>query len=230
MKRLIPLVIACLALLACGSAQTTRPVNSQLTWSGYAWAVRSGKGNPGSCRHWNPQNVEVDSHGHLHLKVAQDCAEIHSEQYTGYGTYSYSVLSDLRHLDPSVVLGLFTYDELETHAGNSEIDVEVGRVNDFQSPDPLTFSVQPTTSDLTRREKTSPLGPPPYTVTFVWAPTQVTFVVTDVTGAVHTFVGTDLPAPPAKTTRAYVNLWHNKSPRKPVEVVLGSFHYARGGL
>ena len=192
------------------------------------------KGTPGPCR-WSPSNATVDSHGHLHVRISQSggkwfCTEIHSLAPTGYGTYTFTVLSDLRSLDPSVVLGLFTYDTSGRSAGNSEIDIEATRWGIARRPGKnATYSVQPTDPDPTHRQRAFALGPPPYTARFVWTPTQVNFTLTDGDGNPHRFTGTHLPGAPASTTHAYINLWlfHSKAPRHPLDITVGSFGYAR---
>ena len=204
-----------------------------LAWSGYTWTVRAGSGNPGPCN-WAPANVVVDTLGHLHLKITHTsrtwhCAEINSQATMGYGTYVFTVLSDLRHFDPSVVLGMFTYDPMGSSVGNSEIDIEVSKWAVPNNLNDVEYSIQPTISDPTHRQKALPLGGPPYFAKFVWARDHVTFSVTDASGNTHGFVGTNLPAPPAETTQTDINLWlvNGKAPARgePVEVILTSFRY-----
>jgi hypothetical protein len=114
--------------------------------------------------------------------------------------------------------------------GVSEIDVEVQvTLNNPNDPNDVEYSIQPTNPDPTHRQKALPLGGPPYVAKFVWARDHVTFSVTDASGNTHSFVRTNLPAPPAKTTQTDVNLWlfNNKAPVRgqPVEIILNSFSY-----
>ena len=147
----------------------------------------------------------------------------------GYGTYTFLVTSDLRNLDPSVVLGLFTYDPRESRVGNSEIDIEAAKWGNAGDPNNADYSIQPTDPDPKHRMKRVRLGAPPYVARFIWAKDHVAFSVTDASGDEHNFIGTHLPAPPAKTTQAVINLWlyDNKAPAdgQPMEIVLSSFSH-----
>ena len=85
-----------------------------VSWSGHSWRIRpaSWGGLPGPNR-WSARNVTVRD-GILRLAITRTrgrwtCAEIQSVQSFGYGRYTFVVNSDLAHLDPWVVLGLFTY-------------------------------------------------------------------------------------------------------------------------
>jgi hypothetical protein len=226
-------LVCLLVWLLLSQSPTEKPLRSGHTWSGYAWSVRDGGGTPGPCR-WDPRNAAVDSHGHLHLKLTQtggtwSCAEIHSLVATGYGTYTWRILSDLRGLSPSVVLGMFTYDPRANEStGNSEIDIEATRWG-HPSRNNVEYSIQPTGPDPTGRQKAFALGRPPYVARFTWTSARVAFAVTDANGHPHSFTSTVLPAAPTATTRAYINLWlfHSQAPAHPLDITLGSFSYAR---
>src|SRR6267143_3612108 len=82
-----------------------------IEFSGYQWEVRpSGDGGPGP-NHWDENNVSLDSHGYLHMKLTERdgewyCSEVYLPQKLGFGLYQFSVIGRVDTLDPNVVLGL----------------------------------------------------------------------------------------------------------------------------
>jgi len=227
------LVSGCLTSRAATPKLVARNNPTKLQWSGQSWNVQSGFGTPGPCN-WNPGNAATDTEGNLHLKITRSgnkwyCSQISSANTVGYGTYTFKVKSDLRNFDPSVVLGMFTYDTTESNVGSSEVDIEIAKWSNPKDPNDVEYSIYPIDADPTHHGKRFPLGTPPYTAQFVWTKTHVAFSVKDATGNTHSFVGTNLPAPPAKPTKAFLNLWlfHGNAPvrGKPIEIVISSFHY-----
>lgn len=105
---------------------------STINFSGYTWKVKSGQGVFPGPNNWDPDNVFVDSDGHLHLKICKQsgswsCAEIYmsSDQRLGFGTYQWQILGRPDILDENVVLGLFNYTVPEIGpGGTNEIDIE----------------------------------------------------------------------------------------------------------
>jgi hypothetical protein len=111
---------------AAPAASAARAVH----WKGHDWRVRTWAGAPAVNGAWSDRNVQVDSKGRLHLRVARSTAgaltsaEIESvREGWGYGTYRFVVASRVDTLPKNVVLGLFTYDSRPAD-GNREIDVE----------------------------------------------------------------------------------------------------------
>lgn len=81
---------------------------------------------------WNSNNVWVDQHNKLHLKLRYSpethgwtCAELYTDIEFGYGTFRWFVEGAIDQFDPNVVLGLFTYKGLID--GTNEIDIEVAK-------------------------------------------------------------------------------------------------------
>jgi len=131
MKKLL-CVPAALALIAAGvwSMPQAAARTPTVSWQGYSWVARSVSGNPGAAQRWSPSNVSIDSGGRLHLKVTRDKkgdytqAELDtSRNGWGYGTYRWTVETDVSRLAPEIVLGLFTYGQDPAY-GHREIDIE----------------------------------------------------------------------------------------------------------
>ena len=77
----------------------------------------------------SPAGVEVTDDGGLVLRVRRvggvwRCAEVVGAEPTGFGTYEWTVHSDLRAMPRDVVCGMFTWSDDPAHA-NRELDIEV---------------------------------------------------------------------------------------------------------
>lgn len=110
-----------------------------LTFGGYTWTVRSGRGGPGP-NTWDENNVWLDSATNLHLKISQrsgnwSCAEITTQQRLGFGRYQFQTAGRLDRLDDNVVLGLFNYPTGDIGPdGTHEIDLEFARWGQAKNP------------------------------------------------------------------------------------------------
>jgi hypothetical protein len=141
---------------AAGVAQNT------ITFAGIDWYVRNGTGGPGP-NHWSSSsnNVWVDANGYLHLKIRKAggiwyCSEVFAQQSFGHGEYRFYVASNVENYDRNLVVGLFTYLDIdgdgliESSAGDGEIDIEFSRWNNASNvagwytvqPPPYTSSNQ----------------------------------------------------------------------------------------
>ena len=105
-----------LAALQCVEAQTIR-------WAGHAWKVTSG-GMAGVAR-GNPANVELNPDGSLHLQIVEregkwTAAELFTADEMGFGTYQWVIEGDVYNMDPTTVLGLFTYGPAHHKGGDAE--------------------------------------------------------------------------------------------------------------
>jgi hypothetical protein len=92
-----------------------------VSWMGYTWEIQGWGANSG----WPAQgNVSVDSDGYLNLRLTQSGgntlgAEVDSvrgdlgisgnKSTWGYGRYRWVIGTDLTAIDPTIVLGLFTF-------------------------------------------------------------------------------------------------------------------------
>lgn len=98
-----------------------------LVFCGYHWKIKeSGEGRVGpGPNHFSssPEVVWVDQHHYLHLAIKHldgrySCSELILQEHTGYGLYTVVTSSNVDHLDPKAVLGLFTY-----QSDDKEIDI-----------------------------------------------------------------------------------------------------------
>jgi len=136
---------------AVAQVQVDRPYRRQIDFSGYKWRVKTSCGarvGPGSNYFSDSaNNVWVDPAGRLHLGIVQttgkwECAEIISEKSFGYGTYRFTVDSNIDALDTNAVLGLFTWDD-DPAFTHREIDFEASRWSNATDTNNAQFVVQP---------------------------------------------------------------------------------------
>jgi hypothetical protein len=76
---------------------------------------------------WHSNNVWQAPDG-IHLKISNQngswyCADVYTDQKLSFGTYQFQIDAPIDHLDPNVVLGLFSYPDL-SQDGTREIDIE----------------------------------------------------------------------------------------------------------
>lgn len=121
-----------LAVSPAGAAMAQSGYGNYFSFSGYTWRtkVSSAKVGPGP-NFFSQSNVSVDFQGRLHLKISKSgakwlCSEVVLQQTLGYGTYRFYVDSTLDNLDPSVVLGLFTWSD-DAAYNHRELDIEFAR-------------------------------------------------------------------------------------------------------
>jgi len=215
MKKLAVLVLTLLVVVAglSGPASATsakqkgRPAGraaaaagaKTITWKGYSWVARTVAGAPGAQQQWSAGNVSIDSAGRLHLKVTRDKkgnylqAELDSTRAGwGYGTYRWTVDTDVSTQAPDYVLGLFTYGQDPAY-GHREIDVEASG-----------WGAKPITWDYTTwadghdpvLRTAAPSGAT--TQQFTWLPGQLTWTTWDAAGnvvATAVATGADVPVP-----------------------------------
>jgi hypothetical protein len=84
------------------------------SWVGQAVEPTCGPGPNGFDD--SSETVDVDHEGGLVLRVRRTgddwvCAEVVGEEATGYGTYEWTIRSDLCGLDRQLVLGMFTWSD-----------------------------------------------------------------------------------------------------------------------
>jgi hypothetical protein len=124
--------LALLAVFPAGVAIAQSGYGKSVTFSGLHWLAKisSAKVGPGPI-FFSQDNVSVDAQGRLHLKITKSagrwqCSEIVLQETLGYGTYRFYVDSTLDKLDPSVVLGLFTWNDDPAY-NHRELDIEFAR-------------------------------------------------------------------------------------------------------
>src|SRR4051794_759514 len=146
LKTLVFWMMLCPALLwtaQCAQGQT-------LMWSGRSWKLTSG--HMAGVALGNPGNVTIDTQGYLHLRIVQQngkwtAAELFTTENLGFGTYQWIVEGNVYAMDPTTVLGLFTYGPAH-HIGTNaedEIDIEFSQWNKTCHGCDADFTVYPAT-------------------------------------------------------------------------------------
>jgi len=123
-----------------------------ITWAGHVWKVTSG-GMAGVAR-GDPPNVTIDADKHLHLQIVQrdgkwTSAEVFTTDRMGFGTYQWVIEGNVYEMDPTTVLGLFTYGPTH-HIGvdaENEIDIEFSQWNNTCKGCNADFTVYPSTGN-----------------------------------------------------------------------------------
>ncbi len=179
---LIPIAFVSLAMTSCAPSAELLP-DGRLLWSGAVWTVRGSDEPTGPLDNYfgtTEDSVRIDDQGRLHLAIHESdglwyAAELFSARSFGYGTYEWRVDSALADMDPSVVLGLFTYGDSSAYR-HREMDIEFSAWNDPDYTDRGQFVVQPYTKS--GHIKTFPLSLATGTTThrLVWKPDRVDFV------------------------------------------------------
>jgi len=178
----------------------------RLTWSGFEWQVKTSTSAVGPGPNvFSKENVTVDAAtDSLTLQIAfrngkWTAAEIIGPQ-RGYGTYTFTVESNVSSLDPNVVLGLFTWSDRARFA-HREIDIEVARWGEVGGTTNAQFVVQPwDVAGHLERYSISTSGPTVHS--FAWQPTRVDFLSA---GESWAYTGSGIP--PSQDERIRINLW-----------------------
>jgi hypothetical protein len=132
-------------LLQAAHAQT-------ITWAGHTWKVTNG--GMAGLAHGDPANVTIDADKHLHLQIVRHdekwtSAEVFTTDRMGFGTYQWVIEGDVYEMDPTTVLGLFTYGPTH-HIGvdaENEIDIEFSQWNNTCKGCNADFTVYPSTGN-----------------------------------------------------------------------------------
>lgn len=121
-------------------------------FSGHTWDIKSSADLMGPGPNYfsdHPDDIWVDSKGYLHMRIASHdgiwyATELVSQDTVGYGTYVFTVESQLQEIDPNIVLGLFTWDNNSFFTqANSEIDIEFSKWGNPEDSNTLSYAVQP---------------------------------------------------------------------------------------
>jgi len=134
-----------LCLFQAAHAQT-------ITWAGHDWKVTNG-GMAGVAK-GDPANVTIDAAKHLHLQIVQrdgkwTSAEVFTTDRMEFGTYQGVIEGNVYEMDPTTVLGLFTYGPTH-HIGvdaENEIDIEFSQWNMTCHDCNADFTVYPSTGN-----------------------------------------------------------------------------------
>ena len=137
--------VAVLSLCQVVQAQT-------ISWAGHTWKVTNG--GMAGVAHGDPANVTIDAERHLHLQILQrdgkwTSAEVFTIDRMGFGTYQWVIEGNAYEMDPTTVLGLFTYGPTH-HIGvdaENEIDIEFSQWNHTCKDCNADFTVYPSTGN-----------------------------------------------------------------------------------
>lgn len=236
LARLVPLVVA-LAIVGSGPALAAGKPGypDKVTWSGDTWSIKTSRSAVGPGPNvFAKENVSVVG-GQLRLRIAKNAsgtwttAEIIGSKTYGYGTYTFTVSSNVATLDPNVVLGLFTWSDKAPYA-HREIDIEFARWANAADPTNAQYVVQPygTANHLARF--TQP-GLTTTTHTFRWQPGSITWTSRDAAGNViasYAYTGSDVPLTGDEKVRLNLWLFNGAAPTdgQPVEVAIDGFSFA----
>lgn len=141
------------------------------------------------------------------------------------------MVQDSAHLEPYAVLGIYTWDPVESTDARNELDIELSRWGNATGRN-AQYVVQPFYSPENVARFTVPAGV--LTHTFHWEPGVATFESYEGSGSKaatkplseHTFT-TDVPTAAAETVHiGLFDFHHSKNTeQRPVEVVLEKFEY-----
>jgi hypothetical protein len=202
-----------------------------IRFAGLRWSVKRARDpvGPGPNRFDDSsESVDVDLEGNLVLRVRRTgsvwvCAEVVAEEATGYGTYEWTIRSDLCGLDRNVVLGMFTWSD-EPDQSHRELDIEASAWGRGEAP-VGQFVVQPSASPGHLQTFAIPRSASSR-CSFDWSPGQVTLRATD--AQPWTFAGNAVPRP-GGGVRPRINLWLHDgiNPHRdtPATVTIGSFSF-----
>jgi hypothetical protein len=159
-----------------------------VNFSDFQWRARwkpSDRG--GTPNPYDPSNVYVDTAGALHLQIVNrnnqwTCSEVNLTRSLGYGTYSFTV-EDTSHLEPAVVLGLFTWDYSSDQGNHAEVDIDISRWGDPENQN-AEFVVQPAFVPLNISRFVAPPGKLKHTI--IWDAGRVTMITSRMLGSTRT--------------------------------------------
>ncbi|WP_228486262.1 glycoside hydrolase family 16 protein [Paludibaculum fermentans] len=226
--------ISAVAVVKGGAPETlTSPT---LHFSGYDWKVRllpSDRG--GAANPYSAKNAWTDDRGRLHLQISKgadgwECAELSLERSLGYGSYVF-VTRDVASLEPSSVLGFFTWDDQGVEENHREIDIEISQWGDPGSKN-SQFTIQPYYVPVNVVRYLSPPGQ--ITYSFRWEPGRVSFKAQHGDGlqrggaviSEHVFTsGVPSPGGEALHMNLYVYGKSRTLQRNGAEVVIEKFQY-----
>jgi hypothetical protein len=126
-------VCICLILLIKANAQTFNE-SHEFQFSGLNWVEKFSVNETGPGTNYfglSDKNVLLSNHSKLQLQIMSkvdkhSCAEVYSQQKFGFGLYEFYVEMNCSNLDPSIVLGLFLYND-EIPPFYNEVDIEISK-------------------------------------------------------------------------------------------------------
>lgn len=206
-----------------------------IAFAGYTWQVKTSATAVGPGPNYfsdSLDNVWVDGRGRLHLKVTNAngrwyCAEVINTRSLGHGRYSFHLGSSVDNLDPSVVLGLFTWSDDPAYH-NREIDIEFSRWGNADDPRNGQYVVQPH-DHLGNAQKFTQGKVASSIVSFNWRRDAIGFTSSSGEPSTWTCSRHDPPEPGSEHVRLNLWLYRGAPPPNggPPEVVVETFKFTR---
>jgi hypothetical protein len=235
--------------IASATVERFDPNLRWISFSAYDWWVKASPGLIGPGPNYfsdSTNNVWLDDQGRLHLRITSvsnqwQCAEVVTRRTFGYGSYRFELDSPVNNINPSVVLGLFTWsdDPAYTHR---EIDVECGRWANTNDVNNAQYVVQPWDSPGHLVRYAVPADLTNSTHLFTWETNRVTYQcqrggyspTPAATNVISSWVFTNAAAvPQTGDENVRINLWLiNGTPptdKQEAEFVLKSFSFVPPG-
>ena len=160
------------------------------------------------------QSVSLANDG-LHLRVQErdgrlECGEVILGKEPSYGTYRFTVATDLTRLGNSLTFGMFLWSD-DPEFAHREIDVEAGRWGDVSNDD-MQFVLQP--FSVPGNMLRFPLGVyrGPSVQNFSWRPGRIDFETINGGTLVRRFSVTRGIPPTGGRQRVRLNLWNASNP------------------
>ena len=235
--------------LAAVTVERADPGVRWLKFSGYDWWVKASPALIGPGPNYfsdRTNNVWLDSRGRLHLRITHcsnqwQCAEVVTKRTFGYGSYRFELESVVNNLNPSVVLGLFTWSDNPAYA-HREIDIECGRWANTNDVHNAQFVVQPWDFPGHLVRYTVPAGLADSTHCFTWETNRISYqslrggyainpAPTNILSASVFNRAADVP--PSGDENIRLNLWlingHAPVGNREVEFIIKRFQFAPPG-
>lgn len=211
---------------------TLRANGKTLNFAGIQWTVKSGYWGPGP-NNFDDTNAFVDSKGNLHLRISRKnekwtTSEIYNNNHFGYGTYKWTILSDLSNLDANVVLGLFTWSDSPKYA-HREIDIEFAKWGNPHHPTNAQYVTQPSEFDGHLIRFAQPFTKLKTKHQFIWEPSKVTFnsSISNKKVSGWVYAKPDVPIPGDENVHINAWLFNGTAPLngKDLEIIIKKFQF-----
>jgi hypothetical protein len=200
--------------------------------------------------HGDPANVSIDTDKHLHLQIVQrdgkwTAAEVFTTDRMGFGAYQWVIEGNVYEMDPTTVLGLFTYGPTH-HIGvdaENEIDIEFSQWNNTCKGCNADFTVYPSTGNRKPNgvsaweDNFHVTGDNLTTARMVWSADHIVFAMmkgAQPIGTVADVIKTETYSStainiPQVAAPVGINLWcFKQTPAKNQSVVIRDFQFVPG--
>lgn len=194
-------------------------------WSGFEWSVHGLNGRPQAVhpvtgkRQWI-DGVSVNDKGEMVIESAgiNGAVEVMMVPSTGYGTYEFTYSADFGKMDPSNVLGIFTYDWREFNRGGGFTEMDFIEISRWNAPHlPKTYGSMTYYPDDLKEAKPGtgivpdgfdiPSGEQTLTTRAEWRKDYLRVVTTTADGKVLSDVTATERVPRDNAQQVHINLW-----------------------